>query len=104
MGAEIEQVRAIRAFNSMVGSCLTPAERSYVTGGAGEPERRSRFYRCRARKEAVLQAVGTGLAGGLARLEVWPAERGGAVVAPDAPGPARYRVLRPALGDLLRHR
>lgn len=101
VGADIEQVRSIGAFDSMVGSCLTPAERSYVTGGADEPERRSRFYRCWVRKEAVLKAVGTGLAGGLARLEVWPAETGGAVVTPDAPGPARYRVRDVPLGPEL---
>jgi 4'-phosphopantetheinyl transferase len=55
--------------------CLSPAERGYVAGI--EPrKRRSAFYRCWVRKEAVVKAAGIGIVTDLTALEVHPEAEG----------------------------
>ncbi|MEV0275832.1 4'-phosphopantetheinyl transferase superfamily protein [Streptomyces sp. NPDC050610] len=98
VGADVERIRPLGAFAGLIDSCLAPDERDYVTGAADPVRRRLRFYRCWVRKEAVLKAVGTGLAGGLARLDVRPAETGAAVVRVDGPGAGRFLVQDIPLG------
>ncbi|MFE7117703.1 4'-phosphopantetheinyl transferase family protein [Streptomyces sp. NPDC057654] len=101
VGADVEQIRPLGAFAGLVDSCLAPGERDYVEAvvdAAGPVGRRQRFYRCWVRKEAVLKAVGTGLAGGLARLDVRPYETGAAVVRVEGPGAGRYLVQDVPLG------
>ncbi|MEV0263609.1 4'-phosphopantetheinyl transferase superfamily protein [Streptomyces sp. NPDC050617] len=98
VGADVEQIRPLSAFAGLVDSCLAPDERDYVNATADPVRRRRRFYRCWVRKEAVLKAVGTGLAGGLARLDVRPSEAGGAVVRAEGPGAGRFLVHDVPLG------
>ncbi|MFI6338860.1 4'-phosphopantetheinyl transferase family protein [Streptomyces sp. NPDC050535] len=90
VGADIEEIRPLNAFQGLIDTCLTPEERIYVTEDTDPMRRRRRFYRCWVRKEAVLKAVGTGLAGGLSRLDVKPYEPGPAVITVDGPGNGRF--------------
>ncbi|WP_048832051.1 4'-phosphopantetheinyl transferase superfamily protein, partial [Streptomyces varsoviensis] len=98
VGADIEQIQPLNAFTGLLDGCLTPAERAYVVDTADPVRRRRRFYRCWVRKEAVLKAVGTGLAGGLTRLDVRPYEPGTALVRADGPGAGSFLVHDIPLG------
>ncbi|MFD9325189.1 4'-phosphopantetheinyl transferase family protein [Streptomyces sp. NPDC060065] len=101
VGADVEEIRPLNAFQGLVDTCLAADERGYVTQDTDPERRRRRFYRCWVRKEAVLKAVGTGLAGGLARLDVKPYEAGSAVITVGGPGSGRFRVHDVALGPRL---
>jgi 4'-phosphopantetheinyl transferase len=58
----------------LANSCLTADERHYVLGCE---DRAAAFYRAWTRKEAVLKAIGVGIAGDLRGVDVYP----------DRPGP-----------------
>ncbi|MFF4761616.1 4'-phosphopantetheinyl transferase family protein [Streptomyces sp. NPDC001292] len=98
VGADVERIRPLSGFKGMMATCLAPDERAHVTQDADPVLRRRRFYQCWARKEAVLKAVGTGLAGGMARFDVRPYERGPAVVGVDGPGAGTFLVHDLPLG------
>ncbi|MCF3131682.1 4'-phosphopantetheinyl transferase family protein [Streptomyces olivochromogenes] len=101
VGADVEEIRPLSAFQGLIDTCLAPDERIYVTQDTDPVRRLRRFYRCWVRKEAVFKAVGTGLAGGLARLDVRPYEAGSAVITVGGPGSGRFLVHDVPLGPRL---
>ncbi|MBA0053727.1 4'-phosphopantetheinyl transferase superfamily protein [Streptomyces sp. AJS327] len=93
VGVDLEPVRSLAtSFDNLMTNCLTPEERDHVRQPTEPAERHRRFFRCWARKEAVLKAVGSGLAGGLTRVHVRPWESGGTPVTFDGPGAGRFLV------------
>lgn len=54
---------------------LSAAERVEILASEDGAERRERFLRCWTRKEALLKAIGTGLAGGLEKFTVSSGKR-----------------------------
>lgn len=76
VGVDLETERAVD-LTGLPRLVLSERERAYLTGQP-EPAALGVFYRCWTRKEAVLKAVGVGLAADLTGLDVYP-DRGGPV-------------------------
>ena len=69
VGVDVEQVRPHVDSDAIAERFYAPIERAALASMDG-PERRTAFYACWTRKEALLKAVGLGLSGGLARVAV----------------------------------
>lgn len=67
VGVDIEQVREVRSFASMLQRCLSDAERKDICDQQ-EEDRHRHFLRFWTHKEAYLKAVGVGLRAPLDRL------------------------------------
>jgi 4'-phosphopantetheinyl transferase len=74
VGIDVEQVRDVPEAPTIARSHFTPAEARSIVEATGE-ELRERFCRIWTRKEAVIKAVGTGLAMPLTEFEVGSAMR-----------------------------
>ena len=71
IGVDVERIRSNMDIDSIAGRFFTPAESQYITGTGGDAQLR-RFFTTWVRKEAVLKAVGQGLAMPLTSIEVSP--------------------------------
>jgi 4'-phosphopantetheinyl transferase len=69
IGVDVEVIRPLAHLDGMARRCLTPAELRGWWGLAVE-DRVAAFFRAWTRKEAVLKALGAGVSGGLANVEV----------------------------------
>jgi 4'-phosphopantetheinyl transferase len=70
LGVDLEELRLFQA-GDVVARCLSSGERAYLAG-LGPDDALTAFYRCWVRKEAVLKAVGLGVAADLASVPVHP--------------------------------
>lgn len=88
LGVDVEQRRRIRRRQALLARCFGPAERDAIAA-ANDPE--AALLRCWAAKEAVVKAIGRGIAYGLTAIELaldadgWPrlARLDGPAAAPD---------------------
>ncbi|MFI8438408.1 4'-phosphopantetheinyl transferase family protein [Streptomyces sp. NPDC079020] len=85
VGVDVEGVRAVDT-GELAGIALTPAERRHLLGTAPGAPRSRAFLRCWTRKEAVLKAVGIGLAADLTRIETHPDRPDPVTVTAGVPG------------------
>ncbi|MFE7757932.1 4'-phosphopantetheinyl transferase family protein [Streptomyces sp. NPDC057429] len=85
VGVDVERVRVLDT-DSMGQVVLTAAERRHVRDAPSGIERSRAFLRCWTRKEAVLKAVGIGLAADLRSIETHPDHPDPARVAAGVPG------------------
>lgn len=69
LGLDVERVRALPDADAIAARFFRPRERAELQA-LPEPERTSAFFRAWCRKEAVLKALGTGIAEGLELTEV----------------------------------
>jgi 4'-phosphopantetheinyl transferase len=69
IGIDIERIRAEADCDAIAARFFAPAERAALSS-LPLADRVDAFFACWTRKEAVLKAVGLGIAGGLSRLEV----------------------------------
>jgi 4'-phosphopantetheinyl transferase len=69
VGIDIERVRADADCDGIAARFFAPGEQA-VLSSLALADRIDAFFACWTRKEAVLKAVGLGIAGGLSRLEV----------------------------------
>ncbi|MGW2181165.1 4'-phosphopantetheinyl transferase family protein [Streptomyces sp. NPDC001732] len=79
VGVDVEGVREMDT-EELGRIALTPAERRHVRSFPPGRARHRAFLRCWTRKEAVLKAVGTGIAGDLTAVETRPGAPGPATV------------------------
>ncbi|MFF8937594.1 4'-phosphopantetheinyl transferase family protein [Streptomyces paradoxus] len=92
VGVDLEERRPLD-LAAVAGKALTARERS-VLAAAGTGDRAGLFFRCWTRKEAVLKAVGTGIAGPLDELDVQPERPEQALVTAGLPGRERPWLIR----------
>ncbi|MGW2792134.1 4'-phosphopantetheinyl transferase family protein [Streptomyces sp. NPDC001251] len=85
VGVDVEAVRDF-SVAELASSTLTESERHVVLGTEEGAARTRAFLRCWTRKEAVLKAVGVGIATDLTTVETRPELSGPAVVATGVPG------------------
>ncbi|MGW4234037.1 4'-phosphopantetheinyl transferase family protein [Streptomyces sp. NPDC004980] len=88
VGVDVERIRAVDT-DSMARVALTAAEHLHVRKAPPGIERSRAFLRCWTRKEAVLKAIGIGLAADLTGIETHP----------DHPDPARVTAGIPGTPD-----
>ncbi len=75
VGADIERVRDLADMEAVAGRVFSVAEREWINGRRAA-ERKNGFFRCWARKEAVVKGSGAGLSMPLDRFNVRPDRRG----------------------------
>ncbi|MFF4082288.1 4'-phosphopantetheinyl transferase family protein [Streptomyces sp. NPDC001777] len=85
VGVDVEGVREMDT-EELGHVALTSAERRHIRALPPGPARHRAFLRCWTRKEAVLKAVGTGIAGDLSTIETHPGSPGSATVTAGVPG------------------
>lgn len=89
VGLDVELVRALGSAAQIARRRFTPAEAEWLSASPAERRQRD-FFRLWTAKEALLKALGHGIAGGLASVELAEAENGELRVTSwpwDAPGP-----------------
>jgi 4'-phosphopantetheinyl transferase len=98
IGADLETGSGADPLRTSAVAC-TPREQQLLRGLADPAERRKVFLRCWTRKEAVVKAVGIGLAADLRQIDTSP-ERDGPVEVRYgiAPGPQSWLVQEPDFG------
>lgn len=99
LGVDVEHPRRIARRRALLARCFTPAEQARIEGAA---ESDSVLLRHWAAKEAVVKAIGRGIAYGLHKIELAPATDQELALA-RLEGPAgphtRWRLAGLALGD-----
>lgn len=78
IGVDVEERSPRRDFDALMAAVLTPDERAEIEAASAD-QRHGRFYALWTIKEALVKALGTGLAFDLAAFEVPPAMRRGVV-------------------------
>jgi 4'-phosphopantetheinyl transferase len=94
VGVDIERIRDIEEMDAVASRVLSAAEREWLRGRRAA-ERKSGFFRCWTRKEAVVKGLGAGLSMPLDRFDVGPGRRGLVrISASGAPGERRHWIVR----------
>ena len=70
IGVDVERIHDITDLEALMRSCFAVAERDEITRMTQAEERLQAFFRCWTRKEAILKALGWGLAKELDSFEV----------------------------------
>jgi 4'-phosphopantetheinyl transferase len=70
VGVDVERIQDFPDLEAMMRRYFAPAERDAIAAMTSREERREAFFRCWTRKEAVLKALGWGLAVPLDSFEV----------------------------------
>lgn len=70
VGIDVEQHHLLSDMHSVMRSCFATGEREGISALSSSAEQHDAFFRCWTRKEAVLKALGSGLAKPLDSFEV----------------------------------
>lgn len=99
VGVDVEHPRRIARRRALLARCFTPAEQARIEGAADSDAALLRHW---AAKEAVVKAIGRGIAYGLHKIELAPGP-GDELLLARLEGPAgphtRWRLAGVALGD-----
>lgn len=102
IGVDVERVQALPDLHSVMRSCFAARERDIIAGLTSADQQHAAFFRCWTRKEAVLKALGSGLARPLDSFVIAIDEDASGVISmagePNAASDWQLRHLTPAEG------